>query len=80
MTARATAVVDRRAWRTMGWVLLLWAVGWGTAACQKPILRPNEPRSQFDRYDALRNERAEAYIEDEFGTRRANVRGRLLGR
>jgi hypothetical protein len=59
--------------------VLVFSVLLAVSGCQKPILRPNEPRSQYDRYDSLRNERAEPYIEDEFGTRRANVRGRLLG-
>jgi hypothetical protein len=55
------------------------ALASASGGCQRPILNPDEPRSQFDRYDTLRDQRAQTYIEDEFGFRRANVRGRLLG-
>ncbi|MBM4108627.1 MAG: hypothetical protein FJ255_07415 [Phycisphaerae bacterium] len=73
-----TGMGARRLEHTMACVLVLAAGCVG--GCQKPILRPDDPRSQYDRYDALRNERAETYVEDEYGTRRPNVRGRLLGR
>lgn len=66
-------------------VLRLVGVGAGLAvilaigACHKSALRPDDTRSQFDRYDATRNERAPAFVEDAFGRRQPNLRGRLLG-
>ena len=46
--------------------------------CAKPMLAPDKPRSQFDRFDAARNERAEQYVFDEYGRRHPNLRERLL--
>jgi len=51
-----------------------------TTGCYRPLLSPDEERSQYDRYDAIRAQRAPAFIEDEFGRRRPNLRGRLLER
>jgi hypothetical protein len=47
-------------------------------ACEKPLFGPDEPRSQFDRFDAVRDRRATQYITDEFGRRRPNIRARLI--
>lgn len=47
------------------------------AACSKPLLSPAETRSQYDRYDRVRSEYAQQYIEDEFGRKKPNIRGRL---
>ena len=46
--------------------------------CEKPLFSPDEPRSQYDRFDAIRDQRAPTYIYDEFGERRPNIRQRLL--
>ncbi|MEX0876938.1 MAG: hypothetical protein WD114_05725 [Phycisphaerales bacterium] len=46
--------------------------------CQKTALRPDDMRSQFDRYDQARNQRAQPFLEDEFGRRTPNLTGRLL--
>jgi len=46
--------------------------------CRDPLLTDDEPRSQYDRYDALRDQRAPARVEDAFGTQKPNLRGRLL--
>lgn len=46
--------------------------------CAKTLLSPREPRSQYSRYDLVRNQYAPQYIEDEFGRRIPNLRGRLL--
>lgn len=54
---------------------LVWLSG-----CAKPLLSPDEPRTQFDRYDAARNQQAEQYQMDEWGRRRPNLRERLLPR
>ena len=48
------------------------------AGCRDPLLTDDEPRSQYDRYDALRDQRAPARVEDAFGTQKPNLRGRLL--
>lgn len=48
------------------------------AGCRKPLLSPDEERSQFDRYDAVRNQRAPQYVTDEFGRRHPDLKGRLL--
>ena len=53
----------------------------GTAGgCGEPLLAENEPRSQYDRYDALRGQRPPATVTDEFGIDKPNLRGRLLRR
>lgn len=49
------------------------------AGCYKPLLTPDEPRSQYDRSEAIRDRRAPSYVTDEFGVRQPNLRGRLLG-
>lgn len=49
-----------------------------TGGCRDPLLTDDEPRSQYDRYDALRDQRAPARVEDAFGTQKPNLRGRLL--
>lgn len=50
----------------------------GLAGCEDQVFPANEPRSQFDRFDTVRDKRAQQYIEDEFGNRKPNLRGRLL--
>lgn len=46
--------------------------------CQKTVLRPDDVRSPYDRYERSRAERAEPYLQDAFGRRTPNLRGRLL--
>lgn len=46
--------------------------------CGKPLFSPDEPRSQYDRNDALRGQHAPSYVYDQYGTRRPNIRQRLL--
>lgn len=48
--------------------------------CKKALFSQDEARSQFDRYDAVRDKRAEPFVFDEFGQRRPNIRSRLLTR
>ena len=52
----------------------------GGGGCQKALLSPNDERSQYDRYDSIRGDRAPAQIEDAFGYRKPNLRGRLLAK
>lgn len=59
-------------------VLALAVIAGVVTGCSEPLLVPNEERSQYDRFDAVRNQRAAPYLEDEFGQRRPNLRGRLL--
>jgi hypothetical protein len=47
------------------------------SACAKPLLAADEDRSQFQRYDRVRDLDSSAYYMDEFGRRRPNLRGRL---
>lgn len=54
------------------------AVG-GLTACQQPLFDARDPRSQYDRADAARNTRPEQFVMDEYGNRRPNIRGRLIG-
>ncbi len=63
----------RRTW-VIGMVVV---VGFGAAGCSKPLFKPGEDRSPFDRFNAVRNQQAPQTIEDEFGRRRPNLRARL---
>ena len=56
------------------------AVGAGATGCGEALIDDNQERSQYDRYDALRDQRPPAAVEDEFGNRKPNLRGRLLRR
>ncbi|MEM7622907.1 MAG: hypothetical protein AAF235_06850 [Planctomycetota bacterium] len=62
---------------------------WGAAAvlivcvlassgCRRTLLGPDEDRSQFSRYDLVREQDVPAYLQDEFGRRQPNLRGRLI--
>jgi len=46
--------------------------------CQEPLFSGDEPRSQYDRFDVVRDQRAPGFVMDEFGRKRPNVRSRLL--
>jgi hypothetical protein len=56
-------------------VLALVALSMG--ACQAPLFSPRETRSQYDRYDRSRNQFEPQYLQDEYGVRQPNLRGRL---
>lgn len=81
-------MADGSAPRRQAWLQARVVVGivWVTSAavlavapggCAKPLLSPGDVRTPYDPYDAVRNQRAPQYIEDEFGQRRPNLRGRL---
>ncbi len=53
---------------------------WTMGGCQKTALRPQDTRSQFDQYDRARNQRAQPFLEDEFGRRTPNLSQRLRER
>ncbi len=59
------------------WVVLIGVVTIA-GGCQEALFTPEQPRSQYDRFDAVRDRRAQTYIYDEFGNRRPNIRARLL--
>lgn len=46
--------------------------------CVKSVFRQGDPRTQYDRYDASRNQFVPDYISDEYGRLEPNLRGRLL--
>ncbi|MEZ6209960.1 MAG: hypothetical protein R3B46_01760 [Phycisphaerales bacterium] len=48
-----------------------------SAGCSKALLSPRDERTQYDRYDVARGQYEPQYIEDEFGRRKPNLRGRL---
>ena len=48
--------------------------------CSDPLLDDKENRSQYDRYDTIRAQRADSYDFDAFGQRKPNLYGRLLGK
>ena len=60
-------------------ILAVCGVG-GLVGCQKTALRPDDNRSQFDRYDQSRSQRAQPFLEDEYGRRTPNLSERLLDR
>ena len=46
-------------------------------ACNRALFRTQDERTQYDRYDASRGQYEPMYLEDEFGRRKPNLRGRL---
>ncbi|MCC6660581.1 MAG: hypothetical protein IT437_06810 [Phycisphaerales bacterium] len=48
------------------------------AGCRAPPISDTDERSPYDRYDYLRNQRAEGYTEDQYGKKIPNLRERLL--
>jgi hypothetical protein len=63
------------------WIALASVAGLsGLSGCREPLLSDQEARSQYDRYDALRDQRAPSTVEDEFGQPKPNLRGRLQRR
>ena len=57
--------------------MLLAAIVLGLGACGKTLLSPSDQRTPFDRYDLVRGEFQPQYIENKFGRREPNLRGRL---
>jgi hypothetical protein len=47
-------------------------------ACSNPLFPADEDRSQFQAYDRARGQTVPAFVQDEFGRKRPNLRGRLL--
>ena len=62
---------------TLSAVLALAAGVFCAVGCSQPLLAPTDERSPFDRYDNVRGRYAPQYIENEYGRREPNLRGRL---
>lgn len=58
-------------------LLALAVVIGASAGCSEVLFDPKKPRTQYDRYDRIRGDYAPQYIEDEYGQRHPNLRGRL---
>lgn len=58
--------------------MLLTGVLCMTGGCSEPLFSPDEPRSQYDRMDRVRERRAAQYYFDEYGDRKPNIRQRLM--
>lgn len=56
---------------------VLVACAFMACGCEKAIFTRDEPVSQFDRLQKVRNTSEPAYIPDEFGNLRPNLTGRL---
>lgn len=52
----------------------------GLTGCGQALLSPKDERSQYDRYDRVRNDYAPQYVQDEYGRQLPNVRARLKPR
>ncbi len=48
--------------------------------CRNSPITENDERSPYDRYDMIRDEYAVPYLEDAYGRKRPNLRGRLIDR
>ena len=66
-----------RAWGFGGAAALAIVMGMAASGCGKPLLSSQDQRSQYDRYDRVRNKYAPQYVMDEFGREQPNLRGRL---
>lgn len=63
----------------VGAAVLVCGVVLGCAGgCSRPILTDTEARSQFARFERVREDAEPAYFVDEFGRSTPNLRGRLL--
>jgi hypothetical protein len=69
--------VQLKRWRVVG-ILSLAVAAMAAGGCQKPLFAENDVRSQYDRFDAVRDRRAPTWVFDEYGARRPNLRGRVL--
>ena len=48
--------------------------------CRNSPITENDERSPYDRYDLIRDEYATPYLQDAYGRKRPNLRGRLNDR
>ena len=62
-------------------LLLLLVLGAGaliSQGCQEQLFPKDEPRSQYDRFDTVRDRHPPDRVDNAFGEKKANLRGRLL--
>ena len=64
--------------RTRSILLLLLIAGAAPMGCQKNLFPIDEPRSQYDRFDAVRDRRPPDRVENALAEKKINLRGRLL--
>ncbi|MEM1424514.1 MAG: hypothetical protein AAGH64_10995 [Planctomycetota bacterium] len=69
--------VNSRRFRTTRRVVFALGCCAALAGCREPLFPSDENRSQFDRYDLSRSQFEPQFIEDEFGRREPNIKGRL---
>ncbi len=60
------------------WTVFLGLSGVCLPGCHQSPISARDPRSQYSRYDLVRGQYPPQYLEDEFGRRIPNLRGRLL--
>jgi hypothetical protein len=53
-------------------------VGASLSGCARSVFRPDDDRTPFDRYNRSRSQQPVPFLEDEYGRRTPNLRGRLL--
>ncbi len=75
---RKTSSPTRPTTHLMITVATLCALALLNTGCRKGVFTSTEDRSQFDRFDTSRDERAEPFLEDEYGRKVPNLRGRLI--
>lgn len=51
-----------------------------SVGCQKQLFPDDEPRSQYDTFNTVRDRRAPRKVENALGENKVNLRGRLLNR
>lgn len=67
--------------RRSNWpILFLLVSAAALPSCGKALLSPKDERSQYDRYDRVRNDYAPQYVQDEYGRQLPNLRARLKPR
>ncbi len=57
--------------------LLCLASAGSLAGCRKALFTDRDTRSQYDRYDRVRNQYEPPFLFDEFGNEVPNIKGRL---
>lgn len=77
-TSPLPPAAPRRRWSGPAIVAVILAAGaLAPPGCVRPLLSDRDERSQYARYDQLRNQNAEQFRYDEFGRRKPNLRARL---
>jgi hypothetical protein len=66
--------------RTVAWLVVPVIAACAQTGCRQSPITENDVRSPFDRYDLIRDEYAAPYLQDEYGRKRPNLRGRLIDR